>query len=101
MIDKKYTSGKWIFDKKNSKVIKEDGNILCIPYYTNCANMLEVEYNAKLISKAPILLEEIEKEIDFLKIIKKQLYELGGSMEFEVEERITYLEKLYLECVTL
>jgi hypothetical protein len=57
--------------------------------------------NALLISRSPILFEEHKKEIDFLKRVKKQLDELGGSMEFEVEERIIFLEKLCFESVNL
>lgn len=59
-----------------------------------CANML-------LISKAPEHLQELINEIEFLKRIKKQLDELGGSMEFEVEERIDELEQLIKEATEL
>ena len=61
----------------------------------------ENKANALLISKSPTLFEEHVKEIEFLKRVKKQLDDLGGSMEFEVEERIIYLEKLCTESVTL
>ena len=61
----------------------------------------EAKANALLISKSPILLEEHKNEIKFLKRIKKQLDDLGGSMEYEVEERIVFLEKLCFESVNL
>jgi hypothetical protein len=53
----KGTKGKWHFDKKNAKVYKEDGNVLCICYHTNIINKEESEPNALLISKAPEMLE--------------------------------------------
>jgi methylaspartate ammonia-lyase len=74
------------------------------PNWSICNTITDLEQdraNALLISKSPILLEENKNEIEFLKRIKKQLDDLGGSMEYEVEERINYLEKLYLDCVTL
>ena len=58
------------------------------------AEFVQNDYDAQLISFAPDMLEELINEIEFLKRIKKQLDDLGGSMEFEVEERIEILEQL-------
>lgn len=78
----------------------------CINVYFDCRldykeSFNEAKANALLISRSPILIEEHIKEIDFLKRIKKQLDDLGGSMEFEVEERILEIEQLIKEATEL
>jgi hypothetical protein len=62
----KGTKGKWYFDKEKSKVCKDDGNTLCVCYYTNIINKEECEPNALLISKAPEMLEMLQRVSDMV-----------------------------------
>jgi hypothetical protein len=63
----KGTKGKWHFDKEKAKVFKDDGNTLCVCYYSNIINKEECEPNALLISKAPEMLNKLIYVIDTLK----------------------------------
>ena len=97
----KGTKGKWFIWRENLIITdyntKED--VICIkPQIKNIENW---KANALLISKAPEHLQELINEIELLKRIKKQLDDLGGSMEFEVEERIEVLEQLIKEATEL
>jgi hypothetical protein len=107
------TMGKWKTDTYTATNEREI-TIVCNTEYNSDRTDIHIRFsaideteketnraNALLISRSPILFEEHKKEIDFLKRVKKQLDELGGSMEFEVEERIIFLEKLCFESVNL
>ena len=113
-MENKFTKGKWIVSGEpfysdgeysggfNITTEGRKETITGVPAYSFWGQTFEsAKANALLISKSPILFEEHKNEIEFLKIIKRQLGDLGGSMEFEVEERIEFLEKLCFESVNI
>ena len=57
--------------------------------------------NALLISKAPILLDEHFKDLEFLEKIAKQLDELGGYLESDVLDRIEFKKQLIKQATEL
>jgi hypothetical protein len=88
----KFTKGKWHFDKEKAKVFKEDGNTLCVCYYSNIINKEECEPNALLISKSPELLTDLNDLV--------WLIEQGATIE-ELQERIKVSKKLIKEATQI
>ena len=82
------TKGKWIVDKEQAKVIKEDGGILCICYHTSVVNQIESTPNAQLISCAPEMLEclksivtvakELSLKVDSIHLDDNTLSQIGN-----------------------
>jgi hypothetical protein len=62
MTNFKGTKGKWVINKNHQSIIDEDGFGIAIQY--GHANWGEWDYDALLISKAPKMLEMLQKLID-------------------------------------
>ncbi len=75
----KGTKGKWYYDKEKSKVRKEDGNTLCVCYYSNIINKEECEPNALLISKAPEMLEMLKELCNVILCYEQQTASISNN----------------------
>lgn len=97
----KGTKGKWeIADGLDNKILLECNN----PNWTICYTVSGFDQdkaNAQLISKAPEMLKMWNKELQLLKLVSKQLDELGGYLVLDVDERIKEIEKLIKEATEL